>query len=257
MLLFPLRGLLCLPATRVSKGKLSILLPYRFPKVFVIISKDDHGVLDMAPRPSWNFTPDSITAQVLAAKRATGFNYSTIQLQQYSITAEFNYIPQHYNQPNRALLNEEWRCRVNRRLAVAGGRESVRDEVAVEETLTARRSLDRRVSESFKEEARVSRICETCDTSKKKISVKYSNEKRETQVVRSDFGYKGFVENIAEEELKMAFEPLNMTVATKKSRCLFSFFMFLGVATQTRTKHGVQWTGPQVSTEEEEERAGK
>ncbi|KAL4584783.1 hypothetical protein LXL04_009393 [Taraxacum kok-saghyz] len=42
-------------------------------------------------------------AQVLAAKRATGFNYSTIQLQQYSITAEFNYITQHYNQPNRAL----------------------------------------------------------------------------------------------------------------------------------------------------------
>ncbi|KAL4571958.1 hypothetical protein LXL04_018726 [Taraxacum kok-saghyz] len=34
---------------------------------------------------------DSITAQVLAAKRTTGFNYSTIQLQQYSITAEFNY----------------------------------------------------------------------------------------------------------------------------------------------------------------------
>ncbi|KAL4560699.1 hypothetical protein LXL04_032852 [Taraxacum kok-saghyz] len=47
-------------------------------------------------------TGDSITAQVLAAKRATGFNYSAIQLQQYSITAEFNYIPQHYNQPNRA-----------------------------------------------------------------------------------------------------------------------------------------------------------
>ncbi|KAL4572958.1 hypothetical protein LXL04_019747 [Taraxacum kok-saghyz] len=40
--------------------------------------------------------------QVLAAKRATGFNYSTIQLQQYSITAEFNYIPQHYNQTNGA-----------------------------------------------------------------------------------------------------------------------------------------------------------
>ncbi|KAL4561620.1 hypothetical protein LXL04_033790 [Taraxacum kok-saghyz] len=36
-------------------------------------------------------TFDSITAQVLAAKRATEFNYSTIQLQQYSITAEFNY----------------------------------------------------------------------------------------------------------------------------------------------------------------------
>ena len=49
------------------------------------------------------FWPDSITAQVLAAKRATGFNYSVIQLQQYSITAEFNYIPQYYNQPNRAL----------------------------------------------------------------------------------------------------------------------------------------------------------
>ena len=41
----------------------------------------------------------------------TGFNYSTsfgsqtcnrIQLQHNSITAEFNYIPQHYNQPNRA-----------------------------------------------------------------------------------------------------------------------------------------------------------
>ncbi|KAL4574869.1 hypothetical protein LXL04_021709 [Taraxacum kok-saghyz] len=50
-----------------------------------------------------SFTQDSITAQVLAAKRATGFNYSTIQLQRYSITAEFNYISQHYNQPNRAL----------------------------------------------------------------------------------------------------------------------------------------------------------
>ncbi|KAL4567523.1 hypothetical protein LXL04_023108 [Taraxacum kok-saghyz] len=49
------------------------------------------------------YLEDSITAQVLAAKRATGFNYSTIQLQQHSITVEFNYIPQHYNQTNRAL----------------------------------------------------------------------------------------------------------------------------------------------------------
>ncbi|KAL4588892.1 hypothetical protein LXL04_001790 [Taraxacum kok-saghyz] len=60
------------------------------------------SLLPSSSVPAVTLLPDSITAQVLAAKRATGFNYNTIQLQQYSITAEFNYIHQHYNQPNRA-----------------------------------------------------------------------------------------------------------------------------------------------------------
>ncbi|KAL4563877.1 hypothetical protein LXL04_027925 [Taraxacum kok-saghyz] len=56
---------------------------------------------------------DSITVQVLAAKRATGFNYSTIQLQQYSITAEFNYSTIQFLalQPTKQALNV-W-CRIS------------------------------------------------------------------------------------------------------------------------------------------------
>ncbi|KAL4571497.1 hypothetical protein LXL04_018257 [Taraxacum kok-saghyz] len=64
-------------------------------------------------------SPPIFTTQVLAAKRATGFNYSTIQLQQYSITAEFNYIPQHYNQPNRAL-GHSWSKRAKMNMAWRG-----------------------------------------------------------------------------------------------------------------------------------------
>ncbi|KAL4575495.1 hypothetical protein LXL04_022340 [Taraxacum kok-saghyz] len=58
-----------------------------------ILSKQAVKIAQRVEEHESFITKDSITAQVLAAKRATGFNYSTIQLQQYSITAEFNYIP--------------------------------------------------------------------------------------------------------------------------------------------------------------------
>ncbi|KAL4569091.1 hypothetical protein LXL04_024719 [Taraxacum kok-saghyz] len=66
---------------------------------FTSIDDDQAQFIDFRDFTFYRFSD----TRVLAAKRATGFNYSTIQLQQYSITAEFNYIPQHYNQPNRAL----------------------------------------------------------------------------------------------------------------------------------------------------------
>ncbi|KAL4575367.1 hypothetical protein LXL04_022209 [Taraxacum kok-saghyz] len=42
------------------------------------ISKDDHGVLDMAPRPSWNFTPDAKLGKILLDQSSVWSESETI-----------------------------------------------------------------------------------------------------------------------------------------------------------------------------------